>query len=219
MATNINNINYINYNKLQINECEAFINENQTPPVKEEETKSHDTGIIKHRGLLPDGWQWIRADLFSPAPGQYKLSFSVCINQQIRKMMAGLNSPWFHFRRGLVESEWTGEHYTLVKATRQGLKDAGYRSRDIRASKFYKPGFRGGKGDTLKGMSVLLVPEAQTHRYSAIIVYENQQIAIDLRGDTGRLTPKQRAVHIVASYYGERAARQKIGMDIKDYLK
>jgi len=218
MATNINNINYINNNKLQINECEAFTNETKKSLVKEE-TKSQDSGIIKHRGLLPDDWQWIRADLFSPEPDQYKLSFSVCIHQRIHRMMASLNSPWWCFRRGLVDSEWNNSHYALVRQTRQGLKDAGYRSKQIRASKFYKPGFQNRKGDTLKGMSVLLVPEAQAHRYSAIIIYEDQQIPCDLRGDTNTLTPKQRAVNIIASHYKERIIRQKTGMDIKDYLK
>lgn len=217
MATNINNINYINNNKLQINECEAFTNDRGSDQVKGE-TKSQVLGAVKHRGLLPQGWQWIRADLFSPRPDQFKLSVSVCKNQAIKRMMASLNSPWWCFRRGLVDSEWANPHYELVRDTRQQLKNAGYRVKDIRASKFYRPGFRHGKGDTLKGMSVLLVPEPQEHRYSALLIHESQQIAIPLRGDANTLTPAQRSVNIIASYYGERLTRERTGIDIGDYL-
>ena len=221
MVANNNNTNYnnniitTNKNKLQIASEQSVIHFDS---VKEE---SKAQKISHCHQDLPKDWQWTKLDLFNNATSnteKLKLNITICKCNQLKTARALLNTDWPHFRRNLTDDEWSAPHYELVKQTRQELKNAGYRVKDIRASKCYMPGYKNKKGSTLKELSVLLVPEKQDHRYTAILIHKETKIIVALKGDKGYLTANQRRMNQIATGTANTILKSSVGVHIDDYL-
>lgn len=223
MATNNNNINYIlttNKNKLMIVPGERSIAESDSVKGEAEPQVVHK---INHCSQdLPQDWQWIKLDLFDTetktGDSRHRINIAVCKQHQVKNFRALMNSPWSHFRRGLTQSEWCSPHYELVKQTRQELRNAGYRARDIWASKCYLPGYKHGKGDTVRDLSVIKVKEPQDHRYTAIVLANTHRIIVPLKGDKGYLTDKQRRHGIIATGTANTILKTSVGVRLDDVL-
>ncbi|MEK9696197.1 MAG: hypothetical protein VW270_10545 [Candidatus Poseidoniales archaeon] len=215
---NINNIITTNKNKLQIAGEQSVIH---LDSVKEEAEPTKADKISHCHQDLPKDWQWTKLDLFNNINDNLehlRLNITICKNKQLKRYRALMNTEWAHFKRNLTAAEWSSPHYELVKKTRQELKNAGYRVRDIKASKCYMPGYRQGKGDTVKRLSVLLVPETQDHKYSAILIHKEQKILVGLRGDTGYLSSNQRNRNQIATGTANTILKTAKGVDIDDVL-
>ncbi len=220
MATNNNNINNIittNKHKLKIVSKEQSLPELDS--VKEEKKASK----INHCSQdLPADWQWMKLDLFdketNTGDARHKINISVCKKHQIKNFRALLNSPWTHFRRNLTEQEWSSPHYELVRHTRQALRNAGYRATDIWVSKCYLPGYKQGKGDTVKDLSVIKVNERQDHRYTIIVVANDHKMIVPLKGDKGYLTERQRKHGVIATGTANTILKTSVGVRLDDVL-
>ena len=211
---NINNIITTNKHKLQIADTQSVIH---LDPVK----KTKADKISHCHQDLPKDWQWAKLDLFNNINDNLehlRLNMTICKNKQLKKYRALMNTEWPHFKRNLTAEEWASPHYELVKTTRQELKNAGYRVRDIRASKCYMPGYQQGKGDTVKRLSVLLVPEPADHKYTAILIHKENKIMVPLRGDKGYLSSKQRNMNQIATGTANTILKTSKGVDIDDVL-
>ena len=171
---NINNIITTNKNKLQIADTQSVIHLDSVKKTKADK--------ISHcHQDLPKDWQWAKLDLFNNINDNLehlRLNITICKNKQLKKYRALMNTEWPHFKRNLTAEEWASPHYELVKTPRQELKNAGYKVRDIKASKCYMPGYQQGKGDTVKRLSVLLVPEPADHKYTAILIHKENKIMV-----------------------------------------
>ncbi len=125
---NINNIITTNKNKLQIADTQSVIHLDSVKKTKADK--------ISHcHQDLPKDWQWAKLDLFNNINDNLehlRLNMTICKNKQLKKYRALMNTEWPHFKRNLTAEEWASPHYELVKRTRQELKNAGYRVRDIR---------------------------------------------------------------------------------------
>ena len=211
---NINNIITTNKNTLQIAGEQSVI--------KFDSVKELKADKINHcHQDLPKDWQWAKLDLFNNINKNLehlRLNVTICKNKQLKKYRALMNTAWPHFRRNLTPEEWASPHYELVKQTRQELKNAGYKATEIRASKCYMPGYKQGKGDTVKRLSVLLVPERQDHKYSAIVIHKEHKIIVPLRGDKGYLSSNQRTMNQVATGTANTILKTSKGVDIDDVL-
>ena len=215
---NINNIITTNKNKLQIADGQSVTSFDS---VKEEAKPTRADRISHCHQDLPRDWQWAKLDLFNNVNANtehLRLNVTICKNRQLKRYRALLNTEWPHFKRNLTAEEWATPHYELVKTTRQELKNAGYRARDIRASKCYMPGYRQGKGDTVKRLSVLLVPEPQDHRYTVILIHKETKIIVALKGDAGYLSSNQRKMNQVATGTANTILKTAKGVDIDDVL-
>ena len=223
MATNINNINNIittNKHKLKIVPDERSLAESDS--VKEE-AKPQVARKINHCSQdLPADWQWIKLDMFdkhtNTAEARHKINLAICKKHQVKNFRALMNSPWTHFRRGLTQAEWCAPHYELVKQTRQQLRNAGYRATDIWVSKCYLPGYRHGKGDTVKDLSVIKVNETREHRYTAIVIANTHKMIVPLNGDAGYLTEKQRQHGVIATGTANTILKTSVGVRLDDVL-
>ena len=215
---NINNIITTNKNKLQIASEQSVIHFDS---VKEKAEPTKAEKISHCHQDLPKDWQWTKLDLFNNVNNnseKLRLNITICKSNQLKPARALMNTEWPHFRRNLTAAEWSAPHYELVKQTRQELKNAGYKVKDIRASKCYMPGYKNKKGSTLKELSVLLVPEKQTHRYTAILIHKETKIIVPLKGDTGYLSSNQRKMNQIATGTANTILKSSVGVHIDDYL-
>lgn len=215
---NINNIITTNKNNLQIANEQSVIH---LDSVKEEAEPTRAEKISHCHQDLPKDWQWTKLDLFNNVNNnteKLRLNVTICKSNQLKPARALLNTEWAHFRRNLTDDEWSSAHYELVRQTRQELKNAGFRLRDIRASKCYMPGYKNKKGSILKELSVLLVPEKQTHRYTAILIHKETKIIVPLKGDAGYLSSRQRKMNQIATGTANTILKSSVGVHIDDYL-
>jgi len=224
MATNNNNINNIN-NTITTNKHKLkIVPSGQSILLSDsvkEEAKAHKTNHCSQD--LPRDWQWMKVDLFDKEwntsnDARHKINISVCKQSKINHFRALLNSPWTHFRRNLTDAEWSSPHYELVKHTRQALRNAGYRATDIWVSKCYLPGYKQGKGDTVKDLSVIKVNDEKDHRYTAIVIANTHKIMVPLKGDAGYLSSKQRNTGMVATGTAETLLKTSVGVRLDDIL-
>ena len=215
---NINNIITTNKNKLRIASEQSVIDFDS---VKEEAEPTKAEKISHCHQDLPKDWQWTKLDLFNNVnhnSDKLRLNITICKSNQLKPARALMNTEWPHFRRNLTAEEWSAPHYELVKQTRQELKNAGYKVKEIRASKCYMPGYKNKKGSTLKELSVLLVPEKQDHRYTAILIHKETKIIVALRGDRGYLSSNQRRMNQIATGTANTILKSSVGVHIDDYL-
>jgi len=211
---NINNIITTNKNKLQIASEQSVINFDSVKELKADK--------ISHcHQDLPKDWQWAKLDLFNNVNDnteKLRLNVTICKSNQLKPARALLNTEWPHFRRNLTKEEWASPHYELVKQTRQPSKNAGYKATERRASKGYMQGYKNKKGRTLKELSVLLVPEKQDHRYTAIVIHKEHKIMVPLKGDRGYLSSNQRRMNQIATGTANTILKSSVGVHIDDYL-
>tara|TARA_R110000744_G_scaffold90947_7_gene176552 strand:- start:104 stop:769 length:666 start_codon:yes stop_codon:yes gene_type:complete len=221
MATNYNNINNIittNKHNIMIVSDEQSIENSDS--VKEESKANK----INHCSQdLPKDWQWAKLDLFdkewnTATDARHKINISVCKQSKVSQFRALLNSPWTHFRRNLTKEIWASPHYELVKQTRQEIKNAGYAATKIAVSKCYLPGYKQGKGDTVKNLSVILIQEAQDRRYTVIVIHNTHKIIVPLKGDAGYLSSKQRQTGLIATGTAQTVLKSSAGVMVDDIL-
>lgn len=172
----------------------------------------------RQMGTLPEGWDWIKADLYDNSKNhkpKHKLNITICKGGKTLAVKSLNNSPWSLYRRGIVDCN-NDPHYQRVKQIRNELKQTTDQAR-IRVSKCYKTNYKGRIADTIHGFSTILIDEAQHNTYSVICVYQDKEIVIALSGTAGRLSQKQRRAGQIATGM-VRAVTEKQGVDIDDLL-
>ena len=80
------------------------------------------------------------------------------------------------------------------------------------------PGYKQGKGDTVKNLSVILIQEAQDRRYTVIVIHNTHKIIVPLKGDAGYLSSKQRQTGLIATGTAQTVLKSSAGVMVDDIL-
>jgi len=173
----------------------------------------------RQMGALPQGWDWIKADLYDNSKNhkpKHKLNITISVGGRVDSFKSLNNSPWSLYRRGIVDCN-NDPHYQRVKQIRNELKHTTDQAR-IKVSKCYRTKYEKQIADTIHGFSTILIDEAQHNVYSVIFVYNQQEILIPLSGTAGRLSRRQRSAGQIATGM-IRAVTERKGITADDFIK
>lgn len=193
----------------------------ETSSLGQKEASSDAKGVLEHG---PRPWRYLKADLFDNANNlelaqnkrkfRVNLAFLVEGESEFRRVSAQLNSA-FRYALSQLNSDVKEEHehkeclrelYQKVNANTDFI---------VRASKCYQKSALQGKGTTLKGLSVVLEPLTAMNEYRLWIIVKTDIYSMTLTGQ--KLTPKQRAVNMIAS--GEDGKIVNAHTSVDDFFK
>ena len=221
--TNYNNTNnnITTHNNKYINDCAEPPQQsgNDLAP-QSSSLDSKDQGVAeatRQTRPLPKGWQWVKVDLYDTGHqnhAHHKLAMTICKNGQVHRFKSLNNSPWRMFKRGFGSAVKQDPHYQTVSDLREQCQLEGM---DPRVSKCYVSGYKGGKSNMTKGLSTMLIPQAEVGEYSVAVILESEVIWCVLQGGARTLTAAQRTANIVATGIVH-GSSPKFGQRIGDIL-